>query len=391
MQIIGFYKTGDRSSFNSHSYDFLGCKNTVLPCSYQINRPNNNQVRPLANSSGYPRVETHIIICMGINQIIIYQTADGQATLDVKLENDTIWLSLNQLATLFERDKSVISRHLKNIFTEGELDRDSVVAKNATTAQDGKTYEVEYFNLDLIISVGYRVNSKRGTQFRIWANGVLKDYLIKGYSINEQRLKEQTQQFNSLKQTVNLLSNVLKSKELTSDEAIGLLKVVTDYSYALDILDKYDHRQLTIEGTADQQLFVATYKDAIQAIKDLKDKFGGHSLFGNEKDDSFKGSVGTIYQSFSGVEFYPTIEEKAANLLYFVVKNHSFTDGNKRIAAYLFVWFLEKNNILYREDGSKRIADNALVALTLMIAESNPEEKGMMVKVVVNLINPKNK
>lgn len=328
---------------------------------------------------------------MGTDQIIIYQTADGQATLDVKLENDTIWLSLNQLTTLFERDKSVISRHLKNIFTEKELDRDSVVAKNATTAQDGKTYEVEYFNLDAVISVGYRVNSKRGTQFRIWANKVLKDYLIKGYSINEQRLKEQTQQFNSLKQTVNLLGNVLKSKELTSDEAIGLLKVVTDYSYALDILDKYDHQQLTVEGTADQQLFVVTYAEAMQAIKDLKHKFGGSSLFGNEKDDSFKGSVGTIYQSFGGVEFYPTIEEKAANLLYFVVKNHSFSDGNKRIAAYLFVWFLEKNGILYREDGSKRIADNALVALTLMIAESKPDEKDMMVKVVVNLINPNNK
>ncbi|MHB1178689.1 MAG: RhuM family protein [Daejeonella sp.] len=328
---------------------------------------------------------------MGTNQIIIYQSADGQATLDVKLENDTIWLSLNQLATLFERDKSVIAKHLRNIFKEGELDRNSVVAKNATTASDGKTYLIDYFNLDAVISAGYRVNSKRGTQFRIWASNVLKDYLIKGYSLNEHRLKEQIHQFNSLKQTVNLLSNVMRGKELTSDEATGLLKVVTDYSYALDILDKYDHQQLTIDGTTDQQLFVATYKDAMQAIKDLKDKFGGHSLFGNEKDDSFKGSIGTIYQSFAGVDFYPTIEEKAANLLYFVVKNHSFSDGNKRIAAYLFVWFLEKNRILYRGDGSKRIADNALVALTLMIAESKPDEKDMMVKVVVNLINPKNK
>jgi prophage maintenance system killer protein len=327
---------------------------------------------------------------MNTNQIIIYQTPDGQATLDVTLEHDTVWLSLNQLSTLFERDKSVISRHLKNIFTEEELDRSSVVAKNATTAHDGKTYEVEYFNLDAVISVGYRVNSKRGTQFRIWANRVLKDYLVKGYAINEQRLKEQTEQFNSLKQTVQLLGNVLKNKELTTDEATGLLKVVADYSYALDILDKYDHQQLSLIGTTDQQLFVATYDEAIQAIKELKNKFGGSGLFGNEKDDSFKGSIGTIYQSFGGVEFYPTIEEKAANLLYFVVKNHSFSDGNKRIAAYLFVWFLEKNGILYREDGSKRIADNALVALTLMIAESKPDEKDMMVKVVVNLINANN-
>jgi len=324
------------------------------------------------------------------DQIIIYQTADGQTSIDVKLEADTIWLSLNQLTTLFERDKSVISRHLKNIFTEEELERNAVVAKNATTALDGKTYEVEYYNLDAVISVGYRVNSKRGTQFRIWANKVLKEYLVKGYAVNELRLKEQTEQFNSLKQTVNLLGNVLKNKELTSDEATGLLRVVTDYSYALDILDRYDHQQLTLDGTSDQQLFTATYEEAMLAIKDLKDKFGGSSLFGNEKDDSFKGSIGTIYQSFSGIDFYPTIEEKAANLLYFVVKNHSFSDGNKRIAAYLFVWFMEKNKILYREDGSKRIADNALVALTLMIAESSPDEKDTMVKVVVNLINPRN-
>jgi prophage maintenance system killer protein len=324
------------------------------------------------------------------DQIIIYQTPDGETSLDVKLDNDTVWLSLNQLAALFERDKSVISRHLKNIFTEDELDRNSVVAKNATTAQDGKTYEVEYYNLDAVISVGYRVNSKRGTQFRIWANKILKEYLVKGYAINEQRLREQSEQFNSLKQAVNLLGNVLKNKELTSDEATGLLKVVTDYTYALDILDKYDHQELTVDGTTDQQLFIATYGEAMKAIRDLKEKFGGSSLFGNEKDDSFKGSIGTIYQSFGGVEFYPTIEEKAANLLYFVVKNHSFSDGNKRIAAYLFVWFLEKNGILYKGDGSKRIADNALVALTLMIAESKPDEKDMMVKVVVNLINPKN-
>lgn len=327
---------------------------------------------------------------MDQDQIIIYQAVDGSLTVNVKLQNDTLWLSLHQLTDLFERDKSVISRHLSNIFKEGELIRDSVVAKNATTASDGKTYLVDYFNLDAVISVGYRVNSKRGTQFRIWANQVLKDYLIKGYTLNERKLKEQTEQFNSLKQTVNLLGNVLKNKELTSDEATGLLKVVTDYSYALEILDKYDHQELVLEGTDDHQLFVATYEEAMQAINDLKIVFGASSLFANEKDDSFKGSIGTIYQSFSGVEFYPTIEEKAANLLYFVVKNHSFSDGNKRIAAYLFVWFLEKNHHLYRPDGSKRIENNALVALTLMIAESKPEEKDIMVKVVVNLINANN-
>lgn len=330
---------------------------------------------------------------MRTDQIIIYQTADGSTTVDVKLVKNTIWLNQYQLAELFDTDRTSIAKHIKGIYKSEELYRDSTCAKFAQVQTEGSKKvkrDITHYNLDLIISVGYRVNSKRGTQFRIWASNVLKSHLIKGYSINEKQLKEQTQQFNSLKQTVNLLSKVLKSKELTSDEAVGLLKVVTDYSYALDILDKYDHQQLSIEGTADQQLFVATYTEAMQAIKDLKDKFGGSSLFGNEKDDSFKGSIGTIYQSFGGVEFYPTIEEKAANLLYFVVKNHSFSDGNKRIAAYLFVWFLEKNNILYRHDGSKRLADNALVALTLMIAESKPDEKEMMTKVVVNLINPNN-
>ena len=323
----------------------------------------------------------------GFNEILLYTTPNGKVKVEIFLQNETIWLSQQKIADLFGVDRSVITKHIGNVFKEGELNEISNVQKMHIAKSDRPT---TYYSLDVIISVGYRVKSKQGTQFRIWANKILKDYLIKGYAINEQKLKEQTEQFNSLKQTVQLLGNVLKSKELTSDEATGLLKVVTDYSYALDILDKYDHQELSVEGTADQALFVATYEAAINAIKDLKDKFGGSSLFGNEKDDSFKGSIGTIYQSFGGVEFYPTIEEKAANLLYFVIKNHSFSDGNKRIAAYLFVWFMEKNGLLYREDGSKRIADNALVALTLMIAESKPDEKEIMVKVVVNLINPKN-
>ncbi len=327
---------------------------------------------------------------MTSTQIIIYKTEDGQTSVDVKIENDNVWLTQSQMQELFGQTKQNISLHINNLFKEEELQKLSVVKESLTTANDGKKYKTNHYSLDVIISVGYRVKSKRGTQFRIWANKILKEYLVKGYSINEKKLKEQTNQFNSLKQAVQLLGNVLNNKELNTDEATGLLKVVTDYSYALDILDKYDHQQLTIEGTDDQQLFVATYEEAMSAIKDLKDIFGGSSLFGNEKDDSFKGSIGVIYQSFSGVDFYPTIEEKAANLLYFVVKNHSFSDGNKRIAAYLFVWFLEKNRILYRQDGSKRIADNALVALTLMIAESKPDEKDMMVKVVVNLINHSN-
>jgi prophage maintenance system killer protein len=331
---------------------------------------------------------------MANDQIIIYQLTGSEAKIDVQVAEDTVWLTQRQMSELFGKDVDTIGLHIRNIYKEGELIAGATTEESSVVQEEAGrsvTRKIRTYNLDVIISVGYRVKSPRGTQFRIWANSVLKEYLKKGYAVNERKLKEKTAQLEELKQTVALLGKVLKSKEeLTTDEATGLLKVVTDYSYALDILDKYDHQQLALEGTTDQQLFVATYDDAIQAIKDLKDRFGGSALFGNEKDDSFKGSIGTIYQSFGGIEFYPTIEDKAANLLYFVVKNHSFSDGNKRIAAYLFVWFMEKNGILYREDGSKRIADNALVALTLMIAESKPDEKDMMVKVVVNLINPKN-
>lgn len=228
------------------------------------------------------------------NKIIIYKTEDGQTSVDVKIENDNVWLTQSQLQELFGQTKQNISLHINNIFKEEELSKASVVKDSLTTAADGKNYKTKYYSLDVIISVGYRIKSKRGTQFRIWANTILKEYLIKGYVINEKKLKEQSEQFNSLKQTVQLLGNVLKNKELNTDEATGLLKVVTDYSYALDILDKYDHQQLIIEGTTDQQLFIATYEDAMNAIKDLKDKFGGSSLFGNEKDDSFKGSIGVF-------------------------------------------------------------------------------------------------
>jgi prophage maintenance system killer protein len=324
---------------------------------------------------------------MQSDQIIIYQTKNGETAIDVKLENETIWLTQAQMTELFRRDQSVISRHIRNIFKEEELDKKSNMHFLHIANSDKP---VITFSLDVIISVGYRVKSHEGTQFRIWASKILKDHLVKGYSINEARLKEQNEQLNSLKDTVTLLSNVLENKSLNNDEATGLLKVVTDYAYALDILDKYDHQELIIEGTTVEELFIIDYAEAKQAIYDLKEKFGGSSLFGNEKDESFKGSIAAIYQTFSGLDLYPSVEEKAANLLYFVVKNHSFSDGNKRIAAYLFVWFMEKNRILYRTDGSKRLADNALVALTLMIAESKSDEKEMMVKVMVNLINTNN-
>ena len=324
---------------------------------------------------------------MNKGEIIIYLLPNGTSNLDVRLEEETVWLSLNQMSELFDRDKSVVSRHINNIFKENELSRNSVVAKNATTAADGKTYIVEYYNLDVIISVGYRVKSLRGTQFRIWANTVLKEYLVKGYAVNE---KIKAKQYEELRQTVKLLSNVLETKNLSADEATGLLQVITDYAYALDILDKYDYQQLEIAHTTGQETFRATYKNAKEAIKVLYDQFAGSSLFGNEKDQSFKSSINTIYQTFDGKDLYPSIEEKAAMLLYLVTKNHSFSDGNKRIAAFLFLWFLENNRILYKANGSRLIENNALVALTLMIAESRSEEKDVMIKIVVNLINKNN-
>ena len=320
-------------------------------------------------------------------EIFMYQTADGKTSISVTLENETVWLSQTQMVELFDRDQSVISKHIRNVFNEKELDPKSNMHFLHIANSDKP---VTIYSLDIIISVGYRVKSQRGTQFRIWANKVLKGYLTNGYVLDRQRLEKYSQQLEDLKQTVKLLGNVVGNQELTSEEATGLLKVVTDYTYALDVLDQYDHQVLEIHDTTSAELFIITYDEAMLAIKGLRDKFGGSSLFGNEKDDSFQGSLAAIYQTFDGHYVYPSVEEKAANLLYFVIKNHSFSDGNKRIAAFLFVWFMEKNCILYRVDGSKRIGDNALVAITLMIAESKSEEKDMMIKVVVNLINLKN-
>lgn len=330
---------------------------------------------------------------METGEIVIYQEKNGQPVIDVKLENQTLWLSQKLMAELFGKDSDTIGLHIKNIFQDGELEERSTTEFFSVVQKEGKRQikrNLKFYNLDVILSVGYRVSSKKGTQFRIWANQVLKDYLVKGYSLNEKRLKEQNEQLTQLKNTVMLLGNVLGTQSLNSDEATGLLKVITDYTYALDVLDKYDHQVLEIDHITARELFHITYDEAIKAIDGLRDKFGGSSLFGNEKDESFQGSLAAIYQTFGGQHLYPSIEEKAANLLYFVIKNHSFSDGNKRIAAFLFVWFLEKNGILYKQDGTRRIADNALVALTLMIAESKPDEKDMMVKVVVSLINSKN-
>ena len=320
------------------------------------------------------------------NKIVIYQVEGGQTQIDVRLENDTVWLTQAQMAELFQKDQSVIARHIANVFREGELEKESnmlILHKTFSKYKPTKIYD-----LDVIISVGYRVKSKRGTQFRIWARKVLKDYLVKGFAVNERMRRDQ---IGELRQLVQVVGRTLQQQPLLkNEENQALFDIVVDYTYALDTLDDYDYQRLVVSGTTQEDKFHATYENANRAIQSLREKFGGSTLFGNEKDDSFKSSIGQIYQTFGGQELYPSVEEKAAMLLYLVTKNHSFSDGNKRIAATLFLWFLNNNGILYREDGTKRIADNTLVALTLMIAESKTEEKDVMVKVVVNLINQKN-
>lgn len=319
------------------------------------------------------------------DKIVIYRTADGQTSIDVKLEDETVWLSANQMANLFDRDEKTIRKHINNVFSEGELEKEN---NTHFLRVDGVKQPVAFYSLDVIISVGYRVKSQRGIQFRIWANKVLKEYLVKGYVVNKVLTE---QRYTELKQLVTVLGRTVKTQEaLTSEDALNLVEVVSDYAYALDTLDRYDYQQLAVEQTTNDVKFHATYEGAMQAIEELKEKFGGSQWFAHEKDDSFKSSIGQICQTFGGQDLYPSVEEKAAMLLYLVTKNHSFSDGNKRIAATLFLWFMAGNGILYNPDGSKRIADNTLVALTLMIAESRTEEKDIMVKVVVNLINKNN-
>jgi prophage maintenance system killer protein len=323
-------------------------------------------------------------------EILLYKPKGRQTEIQVNLKEQTVWLNLNQIAELFGRDKSVISRHLRNIFKTKELKRSRVVAKNATTAADGKVYQVEYYNLDAILSVGYRVNSKSGTQFRIWATNILREHLVKGYTLNERRLRQEVEHYKELRNTIAIIGDVLERQPLGADQAGGLLKVITDFAYALDILDAYDYQRLEVSGVSRKKGKPISYKEARGIIETLREQYKATELFGREKDETLKSSLGNIFQTFDGNQLYPSMEEKASHLLYFLVKNHHFTDGNKRIAAFLFLWFLEKNNALYHKDGSKRIADNALVAMTLMIAESNPKHKDIIVKVIVNLINKKN-
>ena len=319
----------------------------------------------------------------GKGEIVIYQSPDGITNLEVKLEEETVWLSANQMALLFDRDEKTVRRHITNVFSEGELPKENNTQKMRVV---GVKQHVAFYSLDVIISVGYRVKSQRGTQFRIWANRILKEYLTKGFAVNEKLRQENLVE---LRQLVRLVGRTLEQGGEKADSQ-GLLDVVVDYTYALSTLDSYDYQRLAVADTTADAPFHATYDNAMEAIRAIKERFGESSLFGNEKDESFRSSIGQIYQTFDGVELYPSVEEKAAMLLYLVTKNHSFSDGNKRIAATLFLWFLNNNRILYREDGTKRIADGTLVALTLMIAESRPEEKDVMVKVVVNLINKNN-
>jgi len=323
------------------------------------------------------------------DKIIIYQSEDGKTQLDVTLEHETVWLTQKQIAELFGTKRPAITKHLKNIYASEELTEESTCSILEHMGNDGRqSYNTKYYNLDAILSVGYRVNSKNATRFRQWANSVLKQYLVKGYAINENIRKHQIAE---LRQLIQVLGRAIQQQPAkTTDESNALFDVVVDYTYALDTLDNYDYQRLHIAKTTKEEPFHATYDNAMHEIDMLRQKFGGSVLFGNEKDDSFRSSIGQIYQTFDGTELYPSVEEKAAMLLYLVTKNHSFSDGNKRIAATLFLWFMNNNAILYRPDGTKRIADNTLVALTLMIAESKTEEKDIMVKVVVNLINQAN-
>ena len=320
------------------------------------------------------------------NKIVIYQTEDGKTQLDVKLENETVWLTQAQMTELFQTTKQNISLHINNIFKEGELDSKATVKEYLTVQHEGKRTvrrKVKYYDLDVIISVGYRVKSIRGTRFRQWATSVLRDYLIKGYAIN-QRIREEN--YQQMVQLVRSMARTVKLQDLSKEVRNALLDVVVDYTFALDRLDDYDYQRLSIPESSTEEKFHATYEGAMKVLAELREKFGGSGLFANEKDDSFKSSIGQIYQTFGGQDLYPTVEEKAAMLLYLVTKNHSFSDGNKRIAATLFLWFMNENGILYDDMHNKRIDDATLVALTLLIAESRPEEKDTMIKVVVNLV-----
>ena len=319
------------------------------------------------------------------NQIVIYKNNDGNIECSVNLRDNTLWLSLDQIATVFQKNKSTISRHIKNIFETEELDKDSVVAFFATTANDGKTYNVAYYNLDMIISVGYRINSKIATNFRKWATNVLKNYLTQGYAINEKLLSDKQEKIQTLQTTVSLLTRSLTNQIESLDDAQQVAKILDNFAKGLDLLDNFDHKTLDAKGSTQKEAIIIPVKEFLSVINEMKSEFAS-DVFANPKDDSFESSVNQIYQTFGGNDCYPTLEEKAAMLLYLITKNHSFSDGNKRIAASCFLYFLEKNGILYKNN--LPIIDNGtLFALTILIAESNPKEMETMKQIVISVLN----
>ena len=306
---------------------------------------------------------------MNQKEIVLFETEDNEIKLEVPVNEETVWLSANQMSVLFDRDEKTIRKHINNVFSDEEVSRDNNTQKMRV---DGVKQLVPYYTLDVIISVGYRVKSKRGVEFRRWANSVLKQYILKGYAVNDRRVAQLGEVIRIMKRT----ENTLDSKQV--------LTVIEKYSEALELLDSYDHQNMTRPKGSDAT-YVLTYEECMKVISNMR--FGDESdLFGREKDDSFRGSIGNIYQSFDGKELYPSLEEKAAHLLYFVTKNHSFLDGNKRIAATMFLYFLDRNGVLFAE-GEKLIDDHTLVALTIMIAESKPEEKEMMITVIMNCLS----
>lgn len=324
-------------------------------------------------------------------EIILYKTEDGKSQIDVLLEKETVWLNQGQLTELFKQTKQNISLHINNIFKEKELDKKSVVKESLTTASDGKKYKVILYNLDVVISVGYRVKSKRGTQFRIWATQTLKDHLIKGYTINEKRLQEQQEKWKELQQTVEFLKRTVGKKELNNKETQGLLEIISQYTRSFVLLSKFDNESLEAASSGKKLTYEIKYKEAVTAIEELKKNLPGinevSNLFGRQRDEGFKSLLQSVVQTFGGAYLYPTIEEQAAHLLYFVIKNHPFADGNKRIGAFLFIWFLQRNKHLLRKNNDSKINDNALVALALLVAQSDPSAKDLMVKLIMNLIS----
>lgn len=316
-----------------------------------------------------------------MSEIIIYQTGENQIEVSVQFEKETVWLSLNQISLLFDRDKSVISRHLNKIFTSGELEKKSVVAKNATTAADGKTYQVEFFNLDVILSVGYRVNSKQGTQFRQWANRILKDYLVQGYAINERRLQQKQQEVEILKTGLRIVSRAIENAANEQEQ-----EVFRQFAKGLALLDDYDHEALDEKGLTQKETIYPNFEDYMALIGQMYSDFES-SVFAKPKDDGFYSSINQIKQSFGDKELYPSIEEKAANLLYFITKNHSFVDGNKRIAAACFLYFLQQNNALHNNNGEAIISNETLATLTLYIANSRTEESEVVKRLIVSVLN----